>query len=75
MDRLATISDEQSTTGEPDRGHSRGATALFAAVVMLITIGLLVYSQTMSFVWDEGFHLSADAAQRLLERRLAQNVP
>jgi len=33
--------------------------ALFAGVLALISIGVLVYSQTMSFVWDEGFHLVA----------------
>ncbi len=32
---------------------------LFCGVAIFICAGLLVYSQTMSFVWDEGFHLIA----------------
>jgi hypothetical protein len=34
-------------------------------IVVLIAAGLLVYSQTVSFVWDEGFHLLA--AQLILD--------
>ena len=37
----------------------RSARALFFGVLILISAALLVYSQTLSFVWDEGFHLVA----------------
>ncbi|MBV9611032.1 MAG: hypothetical protein JO091_01105 [Acidobacteriaceae bacterium] len=45
-----------------DSGNSKAgqhAQLIAVAVVLLITLGLLVYSQTMGFVWDEGFHLLA----------------
>ncbi|MBV8906764.1 MAG: hypothetical protein JOZ22_24240, partial [Acidobacteriia bacterium] len=45
-----------------DQYHERRdgkAFLLLSAVVLLISAGLLVYSQTMAFVWDEGFHLLA----------------
>jgi len=29
----------------------------FAVLQLLLTAGLILYSQTMAFVWDEGFHL------------------
>lgn len=35
------------------------AQALFFGDLILISAALLVYSQTLSFVWDEGFHLVA----------------
>lgn len=35
----------------------RRAYVLVSSLVLLIAVGLLVYSQTMAFVWDEGFHL------------------
>lgn len=43
-------------------GHpnpDRRAFLVLAAAALLLTAGLLVYSQTMAFVWDEGFHLVA----------------
>jgi hypothetical protein len=35
----------------------RGAAILFWSVMAALTAGLVVYSQTMAFAWDEGFHL------------------
>lgn len=35
------------------------AWVLLCVVVVLIAAGLIVYSQTVGFVWDEGFHLLA----------------
>ena len=32
---------------------------LFCGILTLISAALLIYSQTLSFVWDEGFHLVA----------------
>ncbi len=32
---------------------------LLSAVLLLLNAGLFVYSETMAFVWDEGFHLVA----------------
>jgi uncharacterized membrane protein HdeD (DUF308 family) len=46
-------------SGETDGRKRRFSAALFAGVLALISAGVLVYSQTMSFVWDEGFHLVA----------------
>lgn len=45
----------------PDVSHSsrRKAARLLWSALFLLTAGLLVYSQTMSFVWDEGFHILA----------------
>jgi 4-amino-4-deoxy-L-arabinose transferase-like glycosyltransferase len=37
----------------------RRPSVLLRLFIFLIAAGLLVYSQTMSFVWDEGFHLLA----------------
>ena len=37
----------------------RQAWLALCGVVLLITAGLIVYSQTVGFVWDEGFHLLA----------------
>ena len=51
--------DEQSRVGKSDSGNPRRAVLWFAAVLVFISAGLLVYSQTMSFVWDEGFHILA----------------
>jgi len=39
--------------------HRRLSLAIFIAVLALISAGVLVYSETVSFVWDEGFHLVA----------------
>jgi hypothetical protein len=39
-----------------ERGQKQGLRALYAAFALL-TAGLLVYSQTMAFHWDEGFHI------------------
>ena len=45
---------------DSERPHrSRHVRFLVLTVVLLITSGLLIYSQTMAFVWDEGFHLLA----------------
>jgi len=38
---------------------------LLSALLLLISAGILVYSQTMAFVWDEGFHL---VTARLIEQ-------
>jgi hypothetical protein len=35
------------------------ASLLLCIFFVLYTVGLLIYSQTMAFVWDEGFHLLA----------------
>src|ERR1700685_4195237 len=64
MDQFpATI--EQLAPERPDREKpGRTAFLLLASTALLIAAGLLVYSQTMGFVWDEGFHLVA--AQMIL---------
>jgi 4-amino-4-deoxy-L-arabinose transferase-like glycosyltransferase len=41
------------------RPSNRRAFLLFATLQLFLTAGLIVYSQTMAFVWDEGFHLVA----------------
>src|SRR5260370_41738933 len=33
--------------------------ALLIGVVLLLTVGLVLYSQVFAFVWDEGYHLLA----------------
>lgn len=33
--------------------------ALLVCVTLLLTAGLILYSQTLAFVWDEGYHLLA----------------
>ncbi len=52
---------EQGDLGNrTDRAHaSHRALLLLCGIATLLCAGLLVYSQTMSFVWDEGFHLIA----------------
>ena len=60
MDRLATIPNEPFGTGDLDPGpRRRRAALLFGGLLALLGAGMLVYSQTMSFVWDEGFHILA----------------
>lgn len=60
MGESATIADEQSRAGESGTVRvGRRAAFLFGSVICIISAGLLVYSQTISFVWDEGFHLLA----------------
>ena len=49
---------EQPAADELHPGPSiRRAYLLLSGIALLITTGLLVYSETMAFVWDEGFHL------------------
>ena len=51
---------EQSGAPQIATTRTRGAPALlYGGVLALFTLGLLVYSQTVSFVWDEGFHILA----------------
>src|ERR1700733_4650725 len=35
----------------------RPSTVFLFSVLALLTAGLVVYSQTMAFAWDEGFHI------------------
>jgi len=50
--------EEQSGSGNfVFRRRTRKTTLLLGAVVACISALLLLYSQTMSFVWDEGFHI------------------
>ena len=48
--------------------------ALLIGVVLLLTVGLVLYSQVFAFVWDEGHHVLAasgvalDAAYRASEK-------
>jgi len=53
-----SASQEQGApvTALPDFPNRRASLILWVCLA-LYTIGLLTYSQTMAFVWDEGFHL------------------
>ena len=56
---------EQCAAEEPGRMKAgRRGFLLLAGTALLIAAGLLLYSETMAFVWDEGFHLVA--AQMIL---------
>lgn len=57
MDQVSPALDQP--TEDTNRKWGRKARLLFFAVLILISAALLVYSQTLSFVWDEGFHLVA----------------
>ncbi len=50
---------EQPPAHDTDREYRNRGALLFSGVLVLISAALLAYSQTMSFVWDEGFHLVA----------------
>ena len=39
--------------------RSRRGSLFLGILFFLYSLGLLIYSQTMAFVWDEGFHLLA----------------
>ena len=39
--------------------QSRGPLIAASLAILLVTAGLLVYSQTLAFAWDEGYHLVA----------------
>jgi hypothetical protein len=53
-----TIEKSPTDDTEYPRPRSR-AFLLFFGITLLISAGLLLYSQTVAFVWDEGFHLLA----------------
>jgi hypothetical protein len=42
---------------EPETGRRRSSGVLLFSALALLTAGLVVYSQTMAFAWDEGFHI------------------
>ncbi len=52
----ASIESPPADTPPSPDPRSR-AFPLLCGVVLLITAGLFVYSETIGFVWDEGFHL------------------
>ncbi len=59
MDRFPATA-EQGRSDTPGVAHrTRRALFLLFGFIALLSGGLLVYSQTMAFVWDEGFHLVA----------------
>jgi len=59
MDRFPAAIEQLAADYPERRKPDRRAFLLLAAAALLITAGLLVYSETMAFVWDEGFHLLA----------------
>ncbi|MBV9758975.1 MAG: hypothetical protein JO340_00275 [Acidobacteriaceae bacterium] len=59
MDPSPAIVESYATEGSGPAGSKRRALAVLIGAALLLTAGLLVYSQTMAFVWDEGFHLVA----------------
>lgn len=59
MSTVAASPDEQSPSIAPRAIVQRQAASIFGSFLAFLTIGLVVYSQTMAFVWDEGFHLVA----------------
>jgi len=44
---------------EPVSERRRGSTILLFSALGLLTAGLVAYSQTKAFAWDEGFHILA----------------
>jgi len=50
---------EQPPAHGTDSKHDGRSVLIFSGALALISAALLAYSQTMSFVWDEGFHLVA----------------
>jgi hypothetical protein len=48
----------EQARGSAPRSETRSWFLLWA-VLLLISTGFLIYSQTVAFVWDEGFHLVA----------------
>ncbi len=52
----------------PDREGSRYSYLILCVVVLLMTAGYVVYSQTWAFAWDEGFHMLT--AQLIKDGRL-----
>lgn len=59
MDRSSAGIEELAAEKPGDAKPGRRAFLVLAATALLIAAGLLVYSETMAFVWDEGFHLTA----------------
>ena len=53
-----STSIEESPAAKYQDPESR-AFLVLSGIILLITGGLLLYSQTVSFVWDEGFHVLA----------------
>lgn len=58
MDSFPPIEDLPAETSRKSRVEKHGF-LLLSGLIVLYTAGLLVYSQTMAFVWDEGFHILA----------------
>ena len=59
MDIVSASKEQSSPAQAPSALSPSRAFLLLRICLLLYTVGLLVYSQTMAFVWDEGFHLLA----------------
>lgn len=59
MDTSHASTEQIGLESSSERRPDRRAIVLLASAAVLLGAGLLVYSQTMAFVWDEGFHLVA----------------
>ena len=59
MDGFPAITEPHATEASGRVTAPRKQFWILVGAALVITAGLLVYSQTMSFVWDEGFHLVA----------------
>lgn len=58
--RVAWLVEQRSSEVEPSSAEGRGLKSglrLLYVACGVATAGLLVYSQTMAFHWDEGFHI------------------
>ena len=59
MDPIAATAEPAPADAPQRRNPVRRPFLLLSALLILYTGALLVYSQTMAFVWDEGFHILA----------------
>lgn len=59
VDSFPAIAEEGRFDAPSLPNRTRRASFLLFGFAGLLAAGLLLYSQTMSFVWDEGFHLVA----------------
>src|SRR6476660_4487410 len=48
-----------SPSMEPISDRRRASAVFLCSALVLLTAGLVVYSQTKAFAWDEGFHILA----------------
>ena len=57
--KISNMQDSTPAQQPADPSHPSSPWLRLSALAALLFAGLLLYSQTLAFAWDEGFHLLA----------------